>query len=180
MSLHLPTARGGSLTKAQTCMPLISTMHGQLYKFLTHWGRVTHICISKLAIIGSDNGLSPECAKPLSEPVLEYVNWTLGNKLQWNFNWNSNSLIAENTFENVVCECCSFRLGLNVLTLKVRGPSYLGLTSPISWLLMPWLLASPGHQQPWYWLCRIGKFLSYSRGNFNYLCLISVEEWHKM
>ena len=26
---------------------------------LTHWGRETHICISKLTIIGSDNGLSP-------------------------------------------------------------------------------------------------------------------------
>ena len=26
---------------------------------LTHWGRMTHICISKLTIIGSDNGLSP-------------------------------------------------------------------------------------------------------------------------
>ena len=26
---------------------------------LTHWGRVTHICISRLIIIGSDNGLSP-------------------------------------------------------------------------------------------------------------------------
>ena len=26
---------------------------------ITHWGRVTHICISRLTIIGSDNGLSP-------------------------------------------------------------------------------------------------------------------------
>ena len=26
---------------------------------ITHWGRVTHICIGKLSIIGSDNGLSP-------------------------------------------------------------------------------------------------------------------------
>ena len=26
---------------------------------LTHWGRVTHICVGKLANIGSDNGLSP-------------------------------------------------------------------------------------------------------------------------
>ena len=26
---------------------------------LTHWGRVTHLCVSKLTIIGSDNGLSP-------------------------------------------------------------------------------------------------------------------------
>ena len=27
--------------------------------FLTHWGRVTHICVGKLTIIDSDNGLSP-------------------------------------------------------------------------------------------------------------------------
>ena len=26
---------------------------------LTHWGRVMHICVIKLIIIGSDNGLSP-------------------------------------------------------------------------------------------------------------------------
>ena len=26
---------------------------------LTHWGRVTHICVSRQIIIGSDNGLSP-------------------------------------------------------------------------------------------------------------------------
>ena len=26
---------------------------------LTHWGRVMHICICKLTIINSDNGLSP-------------------------------------------------------------------------------------------------------------------------
>ena len=30
------------------------------FKFLlTHWGRVTHICVSKVTIIVSDNGLSP-------------------------------------------------------------------------------------------------------------------------
>ena len=27
--------------------------------FLTHWGRETHICVGKLTIIASDNGLSP-------------------------------------------------------------------------------------------------------------------------
>ena len=30
-----------------------------LLECLTNWGRVTHICVSKLTIIGSDNGLSP-------------------------------------------------------------------------------------------------------------------------
>ena len=29
------------------------------WNHLTHWGRVTHICVSNLTIIGSDNGLSP-------------------------------------------------------------------------------------------------------------------------
>ena len=53
-----------------------------------------------------------------------------------------------------------------MLTLNVRGPSYLGLTRSISWLLMPWLLTSPGHQQPWYWLYRICRFLSYLRKDF--------------
>ena len=27
---------------------------------LTHWGRVTHLCVSKLTSIASDNGLSPD------------------------------------------------------------------------------------------------------------------------
>ena len=34
--------------------------YGQVWEWgLTHWGRVTHICIGKLTIIGSDNGLLP-------------------------------------------------------------------------------------------------------------------------
>ena len=45
---------------------------------------------------------------------------------------------------------------------------------------MPWLLTSPGHQQPWYWLCRICKSWSYLRKDFKYLCHINVEKWHKM
>ena len=33
--------------------------HNYGVSLLTHWGRVTHLCISELSIIGSDNGLSP-------------------------------------------------------------------------------------------------------------------------
>ena len=65
------------------------------------------------------------------------------------------------------------------LTFNVWRPSYLGLTWSISWLLMPWLLASPGHQQPWLWLRRISRFLSNLRKDVNYLCYINVREWHK-
>ena len=39
-----------------TLLKLLSHLMGNE---LTHWGRVTHICVSKLTIIGSDNGLSP-------------------------------------------------------------------------------------------------------------------------
>ena len=62
-----------------------------------------------------------------------------------------------------------------VKTLNVRGPSYLGLTRSIPWLLMPWLLTSPGHQQPWYWLYRICRTWSYLGKDFKYLCNINVE-----
>ena len=66
-------------------------------------------------------------------------------------------------------------LGYFVLNLNVQGPSYLGLTRPISWLLMPWLLMSTGHQQPSYWLCRICR--SWSWGRILSTCVISI--WRK-
>ena len=83
-------------------------------------------------------------------------------------------------FQNIVCKWQWFCLdhfvsGLNMLTFNVQGPSYLGLTRSISWLLMAWLLTSPGHQQPWYWLYKICRSWSYLRKDFKYLCHINVE-----
>ena len=46
---HMVHAVAVGLDKATTLMQ----------RHLTHWGRVTYICVSKLTIIGSDNGLSP-------------------------------------------------------------------------------------------------------------------------
>ena len=46
---------------------------------LTHWGWVTHICVSKLSILGSDNGLSPGRRQAIiwtNAGIL--FNWTLG------------------------------------------------------------------------------------------------------
>ena len=37
----------------------ISTKYMASSLLLTHWGRVTHICVGKPTIIGSDNGLPP-------------------------------------------------------------------------------------------------------------------------
>ena len=52
-----------------------------------------------------------------------------------------------------------------------------GRTRSILWLLMPWLLTLPGHQQQWYQLCRINGSLSSMRKAFNHLPNMSVEKW---
>ena len=73
---------------------------------LTHWGRVMHICVSKLTIIDSENGLSPGRRQAIIWTNAG-VNKTLRNKLQWNINWNSNIFINKNAFESVFCEMAS-------------------------------------------------------------------------
>ena len=78
--------------------------HSKLSYHLTHWGRVTHICVSNLTTIGSVNGLSPGRR--------QVITWTnagillmgpLGT-LQWHFNRNCNIFIQENAFESIVCK----------------------------------------------------------------------------
>ena len=66
---------------------------------LTLWGQVTHICISKLTNIGSNNGLS--VASHYLNQYFNIVNWTLRNTVQWNFNRNSYAFIQD-VFESVV------------------------------------------------------------------------------
>ena len=74
---------------------------GRLF-LLTDWGRVTHTCISKLTIIGPDNGLLPGRGQAIiwtSAGIL--LIWTLWTNL--NLKQNSYIFIQENAFENVVC-----------------------------------------------------------------------------
>ena len=75
---------------------------------LPHWGRVMHICAANLAIIASDNGLSPGRHQAIiwtNVGILLY--YTLRNKLQLNFNRNSSTFIEENAFETAVREVAS-------------------------------------------------------------------------
>ena len=99
---------------------------------LTHWGRVTHICVSELTTIGSDNGLSPERR--------QYIIWKnagllLIEPLGTNF---SEISIGIQTFSftkmhlNVSsAKWCPFCLGLNVLKSDIpttganMGPEWL-------------------------------------------------------
>ena len=55
--------------------------------------------------------------KPLSQPILCIVNWTVRNKHKWNFNQNRTIFIQENAFENIVCKLAA------ILSQPQRGNS---------------------------------------------------------
>ena len=62
---------------------------------IINWGRVTNICVSKLTIIGSDDGLSPD-------KCWNIVDGSRRNALQWNLNRSSYIFIQYNASEHVV------------------------------------------------------------------------------
>ena len=94
---------------------------------------MTHICISKLTIIGSNYGLAP--SRYLNQ-CWNIVCWTPGNKLQWNLNRNLYIFIKENPFENVIWKWRPYCLGLDELI------SYLSTVTFIK--------SSSGHGNPLY------------------------------
>ena len=75
------------------------------YNMLTHWGRVTHICVSKLTIIVSDNGLSPDRRQAI-------IRTSAGILLIGPLGTNFSEILIEiltfslkkNAFESVVCK----------------------------------------------------------------------------
>ena len=109
-------------------------------------------------------------AKPSPKPMLTYCQW----ELQWNFEVLYISF-KKMQLKMLPANCQPFCSGL-ILSLLLLKLEYSGRTGPIPWLLMAWLLVSPGHQQPWYWPCTINMFLSVRRKNFNNLCHLSFEK----
>ena len=72
---------------------------------LTHWGRVTHVCVSKLTIIGSNNGLSPGRSQAI---IWTNAGILLIRTLGTNFSEMLSEILTvlskKNAFERVVCE----------------------------------------------------------------------------
>ena len=105
--------------------------------FLTHWGRVTHLCVSILTIIASDNGLSPgRC---------QAIIWTNAGILwigPWGTNFNEILIgIPTFSFKKMHLKMSSakwrpFCLGLNVLSWWITL-----LYNGVKWTLR--LLKSP-------------------------------------
>ena len=82
--------------------------------------------------------------QPLSETMLEYCYWSLGDKFQWNFLQDKTIFIQENVFENVVWKMVSICLGLNVLhKVTARHTDYTLFREPTRFsfsisLIFPW------------------------------------------
>ena len=113
---------------------------------LTHWGRVMHICVSKLTIIGSDNGLSPG----RRQAIIWTSAWILLiGPLGTNF---SEVLIGNQTFSSEKMHLkmsslkwCLFCLGLNELNNTLFPPIAGSCTSPSSREYSWW----PGTSSSW-------------------------------
>ena len=84
--------------------------------FLTHWGRVTHICVSRLTITGSDNGLSPGRCQAI---IWTNARLLLIGPLGTNFSENLIEILTfwltEMRLKVSSAKCRPFCLGLNVL-----------------------------------------------------------------
>ena len=91
-------------------------MQNDYFDALTHWGRVTHICVSKLTIIASDNGLSPGRRQAI-------IQTNAGILLIWPLGTNFSEILIEIktfSFKKMHLKILSdkwrpFCLGLNVL-----------------------------------------------------------------
>ena len=63
----------------------------------------------------------------------DIVNWTLRNKLQWNFNRYSNIFIQENAFENGVCERASILSRPQCVNINILWPSVAKWHHMVTW-----------------------------------------------
>ena len=90
--------------------------------WLTHWSRVTHICVSKLTIIGSDNGVAPGRRQAIiwtSAGIL--LIQTLGTNFNENLRWNSCIFIQETMYWKMLsAKWCPICLGLNVFKVIIQ------------------------------------------------------------
>ena len=139
---------------------------------LTHWGRVTHICVSNLTIIGSDIGLSPDRRQAII--------WTnAGILLIRTLGTNFSEILSEIhafSFKKMHLKMSSakwrlFRLGLNELRvvyfyMRRVGPSFLSpcvdwWKGDVTWrIIICGQIWSHSVLQVWVWKCGLYRVMS--------------------
>ena len=102
---------------------------------LTHWGRVTHICVGKLIITGSDNGLSPGQRQAIIWTNAEIL---LIGPLGTNFSEIVIEIrtfsFSKNALANVACEMVSILLRpqcVNEAAVQKKNIEWMWLNLPL-------------------------------------------------
>ena len=71
-------------------------------------------------------------AKPLSKQMLGYCNWTLRDKIQWNFNLNKKIFSDEKAFEYTICKMAAILSRGD----ELRSYSVIGMLLPLIIIIM--------------------------------------------
>ena len=138
------------VTKVQWCW-VVMLLLLPMRNCLTHWGRMTHICVNNPTIIGSDNGLSPSRRQAII--------WTnAGILLIETLGTNFSEILIEIltfSFKKMRLKVSSakrwpFCLGLNVLTRSPVTKIWKALT--LIWRLCKWAKSSLAPPLPRGWV----------------------------
>ena len=141
IGLGLGAVRKQAITSANIDLDLLGHTVSLGHNELIHWGRVTHICVTRLTITGSDNGLSPERRQAI---IWTNAGILLIGPLGTNFSENLIEILAF-SFTKMRLKMSSakwrpFCLGLNglmslILFLPPTVPPYHFTSSPFLMLL---------------------------------------------
>ena len=83
--------------------------------------------------------------------------------------------LSYHTQNRVMSDRAITELNCNLLQVSNISSRFLTrITRSIPWLMMPWLLPSPGHHQLWHWIYRINGPLSSTTWYFKYTRAVSV------
>ena len=99
-----PSISAVSTITCYFCIICVNSTLWDVLQLLTHWGRVTHICVGNLTIIGSENGLSPGRRQAIIWTNFREI---LTEIITFSFKKMYLKMSSAN--------CHPFRLGLNVL-----------------------------------------------------------------
>ena len=97
LSMCLFSFGPGMVTAFQNCYQFGIWNSRPRQTMLTHWGRVAHICLNKLAMNGSDHGLLPDRRQAIiwTNAGIFLIVALITNKLQLKFNRNSYIFLQE-------------------------------------------------------------------------------------
>ena len=110
----------------------------------------------------------------------------LSKTVKWQMIWDMTSMWCYcNGWSFMISKIYDFNIttgditALEQFTLLIMRPKSSEITYSIPWLLIPWLLEAPGHQQPQHWQHIMSESWLFMRNGFYNLCHFQSQKWQK-